>query len=215
VDIASERLIVAGIDAAWPDDALHAEEGNSRAGTSGWTWVVDPLDGTRNYVSYTGPWSVCIALYQGEQARMAVIHEPVAQETFSAVGGGGAFLNEQPISVSAGPPLDQALAGLSFHPTPETKERVGRLLLRLLPVIGDIRRIPAGLDLAYLAAGRLDCGVVLDAKLWDIAAGALIAQEAGAVLGGEGPDFSPELTIGATPRLWPEFSALLRSALAR
>jgi myo-inositol-1(or 4)-monophosphatase len=214
VDIASEQLIIEGIAAEWPDDALHAEEGNSREGTSGWTWVIDPLDGTRNYVSRTGPWSVCIALYHGEQARMAVIHDPVARETYSALSGGGAFLNEKPISASAGPPIDQALVGLSFHPSPETKERVGRLMRVLVPVIGDFRRIPAGLNLAYLAAGRLDCGVVLDAKLWDIAAGALIAREAGAVLGGEGRDFSPELTIGAAPRLWPEFSSLLRSALS-
>lgn len=214
VDIASERLIVDGIVAAWPDDALRAEEGNSRGGTSGWTWVIDPLDGTRNYVSGTGPWSVCIALYDGEQARMAVVHDPVARETFSAIGGGGAFLNEKPISASAGPPLDQALAGISFNPSPETKERVGRLLRLLVPVIGDFRRIPAGLNLAYLAAGRLDCGAVLGAKLWDIAAGALIAQEAGVLLGGEGPDYSPELTIGAAPPLWPEFSSRLRSALS-
>src|SRR3954470_16047318 len=100
VDIASERLIVDAIHATWADDAMQAEEGHGRAGTSGWTWVIDPLDGTRNYVSRTGPWSVCIALYQGEQPRVAVVHDPAAGETFSAVAGGGALLNGAPISVS-------------------------------------------------------------------------------------------------------------------
>jgi myo-inositol-1(or 4)-monophosphatase len=215
VDIASERLIVEGIAAAWPDDALHAEEGHDRAGTSGWTWVIDPLDGTRNYVSRTGPWSVCIALYHDGQSRMAVVHDPAAQETFSALDGGGAFLNGKPISASAGPPLDQALVGVSFHPTPETKDRVGRLLRELLPLVGDIRRLPAALNLVYQAHGRLDGGVALDTKLWDIAAGALIAREAGVVLGGENGDFSTRLTIGAAPPLWPELSAMIRSTLAR
>ena len=74
VDIASEQLIVEAITADRPDDAVQAEEGHGREGTSGWTWIVDPLDGTRNYISRTGPWSVCIALYQGDQPRMAVVH---------------------------------------------------------------------------------------------------------------------------------------------
>jgi myo-inositol-1(or 4)-monophosphatase len=215
VDIASEQLIVDRITAAWPDDALHAEEGHDRAGTSGWTWIIDPLDGTRNYISRTGPWSVCIALHHGDQARVAVVHDPVTGETFSAIQGGGAFLNGNPISASAGTPLDRALIGISFHPTPETKDRVGRLLGELLPLVGDIRRIPAALNLAYQADGRLDGGVALDTKLWDIAAGALIAQEAGVVLGGEGEDFSTRSTIGAARPLWPEFSALIRTALTR
>ncbi len=153
VDMASEQLIVDGITAAWPDDALRAEEGDDRAGTSGWTWAIDPLDGTRNYISRTGPWSVCIALYHGEQARVAVVHDPVARETFSAVDGGGALLNGKPISRSPGPPLDRALIGVSVHPAPETKDRVGRLLRELLPLVGDIRRIPAALNLD-LPGGR-------------------------------------------------------------
>jgi myo-inositol-1(or 4)-monophosphatase len=214
VDIASEQLIVDGLTAAWPDDAVQAEEGHDRTGTTGWTWVIDPLDGTRNYISRTGPWSVCIALYHGRDARMAVVHEPVARETFSAFDGGGAVRDGKPIAASTGPPLDQALIGVSFHPTPETKDRTGRLLRELLPRVGDVRRIPAALNLVYLADGRLDGGVALDTKLWDIAAGALIAREAGVVLGGQDGDFSTSLTIGATPSLWPELSARVRSALA-
>ncbi|MEU4164958.1 inositol monophosphatase family protein [Actinoplanes sp. NPDC026670] len=211
VDIASERLIVAAIHEAWPDDAMQAEEGHGRAGGSGWTWIIDPLDGTRNYVSRTGPWSVCIALYQGDQPRMAVVHDPAAGETFSAVDEGGALLNGEPIHASSGPPLSEALVGISFQPNPATKERAGRVLRELLPVCGDIRRVPAALNLVYQAAGRLDGGLALDTKLWDIAAGALIAREAGVTLGGHGPDYSTELTIGAAPALWAELSGKVRA----
>ncbi|MEU4560158.1 inositol monophosphatase family protein [Actinoplanes sp. NPDC023936] len=211
VDIASERLIVDAIIEAWPDDAIQAEEGNGREGSSGWSWVIDPLDGTRNYVSRTGPWSVCVALYQDDKARMAVVHDPAADETFTAVDGGGAFLNGEPIAASSGPPLAEALIGVSFQPNPRTKERAGRVIRELLPLSGDIRRVPAALNLVYLAAGRLDGGLALDTKLWDIAAGALIAREAGVVLGGQGPDFSTELTIGAAPALWDAFAERVRA----
>ncbi|MBU2664234.1 inositol monophosphatase [Actinoplanes bogorensis] len=211
VDIASEQLIVEAIREAFPDDAVQAEEGHGRTGNSGWTWVIDPLDGTRNYISRTGPWSVCIALYQGEQARVAVVHEPVAGETFSAVDGGGALLNGQSIVASSGPPLAEALVGVSFQPNPATKERAGKVIRDLLPVSGDIRRLPAALNLVYQAAGRLDGGLCLDTNLWDIAAGALIAREAGVILGGHGEDFTTELTIGAAPGLWPTLSERVRA----
>ncbi|MBM2620666.1 inositol monophosphatase [Actinoplanes sp. LDG1-06] len=212
VDIASESLIVDAIREQWPDDAVQAEEGHGGEGSSGWMWVIDPLDGTRNYVSRTGPWSVCIALYEGDEPRVAVVHEPVAGETFSAVDGGGAFLNGERMSAPAGPPLGQALVGVSFQPNPKTRARAGRVVERLLPVVGDIRRLPAALNLVFQAAGRLDGGVALDTNLWDIAAGALIAREAGVVLGGHGDDFTTELTIGAAPSLWPELSELFRAA---
>ncbi|MCY1138257.1 hypothetical protein OWR29_09630 [Actinoplanes sp. Pm04-4] len=211
VDIASEKLIVEAIHAAWPDDAMQAEEGHGRPGTSGWSWVIDPLDGTRNYISRTGPWSVCIALYEGDDPRVAVVHEPVAGETFSAIAGGGAFLNGERLTVTGGPTLDKALVGVSFQPNPATKERAGKVVRELLPVCGDIRRLPAALNLVYLAASRLDGGLALDTNLWDIAAGALIAREAGVVLGGRGDDFTTELTIGAAPDLWPELSKLIRA----
>jgi myo-inositol-1(or 4)-monophosphatase len=213
VDIASELLIVEAIGEAWPGDAIQAEEGHGRDGTSGWKWVIDPLDGTRNYISRTGPWSVCIALYEGDQPRMAVVHEPVADETFSAIDGAGALLDGEPIAASAGPPLAEALVGVSFQPGPATKARAGRVIRELLAVAGDIRRLPAALNLVYLAGGRLDGGLALDTNLWDIAAGALIAREAGVVLGGHGAEFTTELTIGAAPSLWPVFAERVRAAV--
>ncbi|MEU4689028.1 inositol monophosphatase family protein [Actinoplanes sp. NPDC023714] len=213
VDIDSERLIVDGVLEAWPDDAIQAEEGHGRDGSSGWSWVIDPLDGTRNYISRTGPWSVCIALYRGDEPVVAVVHDPAAGETFSAAAGGGAFLNGTRITVSGGTELGRALVGVSFQPNPRTKERTARIVRELLPVVGDIRRVPAALNLVYQAAGRLDGGVAVDTKLWDIAAGALIAREAGVVLGGRGEEFSTELTIGAAADLLPELAGVVRGAL--
>ena len=211
VDRMAEAEIIRELRRAYPRDAILGEE-SGMLGKSRTVWVIDPLDGTRNYISRTGPWSVCIALYEGDKPRVAVVHEPVANETFSAIDGGGAFLNGERITVSGGPPLAEALVGVSFQPNPATKERAGKVIRELLPVCGDIRRLPAALNLVYLAAGRLDGGLALDTNLWDIAAGALIAREAGVVLGGRGDDFTTDLTVGAAPALWPALSERVRAA---
>lgn len=208
VDLASERLIVDGLTARWPADGIIAEEGSSSPGTSGWRWVVDPLDGTRNYLTGTGPWSVCIALQEGETTRVAVVHDPVAGETFSSVAGAGALLGDEPLEVSATTRLDEALLGLSFNPSPATKRRMVELLAGLLPGIGDLRRIPAALDLAYVAAGRLDAGLMVDTQLWDVAAGLLIATEAGALLD-DAPDAGPGIILATTPALLSGLLGLL------
>ena len=213
VDLASEALIASGVRARWPDDALIGEEGASASGTSGWTWVIDPLDGTRNYLTGAGPWSVSIALAQGQSTRLAVVHDPAAGEVFSAVAGDGAALGDEPLSASPCARLAEAIVGLSFNPSLATKRRMGQLIPTVLPVVGDIRRIPAALHLCYLAAGRFDAGVLLDTRLWDIAAGLLVAAEAGVILGGgSGAGPTPDFTVAAAPGLWTEFSALVASA---
>jgi myo-inositol-1(or 4)-monophosphatase len=204
VDLASERLVVDGISAAWPGDGILAEEGSAAAGTSGWRWVIDPLDGTRNYLTGAGPWSVCIALQEGGIGRVAVVHDPVAGETFSAVAGAGALVGDTALAVSATERIDEAIVGLSFNPSPATKRRMADLLTVLLPAVGDVRRIPAALALAYAAAGRFDAALMVDTQPWDVAAGLLLAAEAGAVVG-EVPGAGPA-TILAAP-------AALRSGL--
>jgi myo-inositol-1(or 4)-monophosphatase len=207
VDLASESLIVDGLRAAFPADGLLAEEGSSSAGTSGRRWVVDPLDGTRNYITGAGPWSVCIALQHGSNTVLAVVHDPAALETFTAVRGDGAALDGEPIGASDCSRLAEAIVGFSFNPSLEAKRAIAEVMPALLPAVGDIRRIPAALHLAYLAAGRFDAGLLLHTKLWDIAAGLLIAAEAGVVLSGPDGAPAPELTLAAAPALWPEFSA--------
>jgi myo-inositol-1(or 4)-monophosphatase len=199
VDIASEELIVAGITGTFPDDGVLGEEGARRAGRSGRQWVIDPIDGTRNYITRSAPWSVCIALREGEATTVAVVHDPAAGETFTAITGQGALLNGKEIRASAEDTLDRALLALTFNPSPETRERVGWLLPALLTAVGDLRRYPAALQLAYLAAGRVDVGLLMDTKPWDVAAGHLIAAEAGVVLTGPGGRPSPELTVSAAP----------------
>ncbi len=198
VDLASERLIVDALSAAWPADGILGEEGHNTAGTSGWRWVVDPLDGTRNYITASGPWSVSIALFDGDCPAAAVVHDPAAGETFTAVAGTGARRDGDPMAVAGPDSLAEAVVGLSFNPSPTTKQQVAGLLGRMLPVIGDLRRLPAALDLTYLAAGRLDAAVLVDTKPWDIAAGLLIAAEAGAHYGSRAPE---QLLLAATPDL--------------
>ena len=212
VDHASEALIVDGLRAAWPDDGVLAEEGHSAPAVQGWRWVVDPLDGTRNYLTASGPWSVCLALQLDEVTQVAVVHDPAAGETFSAIRGFGAALGGAPIRVADTARLDEAIVGLSFNPSPQAKRRMATLLGTLLPQVGDVRRLPAALDLCYLAAGRLDGALCLDTRLWDIAAGLLIAEEAGAALGGPGGTASPELALAAVPALCAQLDAITAGA---
>jgi myo-inositol-1(or 4)-monophosphatase len=211
VDLASEKLIVDGVAAAWPGDGILAEEGSTTPASTGWRWVIDPLDGTRNYLTGTGPWSVCIALQEGETTRVAVVHDPVAGETFTAVAGAGALLGREPLAVSATTRLEEALVGLSFNPSPQTKRWTGQLVAVLRPEIGDVRRVPAALDLGYVAAGRLDAGLMVDTQLWDVAAGLLIATEAGAVVA-EVTGVGPDLILATTPALRPELVRLISPA---
>jgi myo-inositol-1(or 4)-monophosphatase len=212
VDLASERLIVDGVSAAWAGDAILAEEGSSTPGMTGWQWVIDPLDGTRNYLTGAGPWSVSIALQQAGTTRVAVVHDPVAGETFSAVAGGGAALRGVPLEVSPSTRLDEAIVGLSFNPSPATKRRMGEMLSTLLPGIGDLRRVPAALDLAYVAAGRFDAALMVDTRVWDVAAGLLIATEAGAVVD-EVPGAGPDVLLATTPALRPGLLGLVSAAV--
>ncbi|TWF80484.1 myo-inositol-1(or 4)-monophosphatase [Pseudonocardia hierapolitana] len=209
VDLASEQLLVDGLLRACPDDGLLGEEGTSRAGTTGWSWVIDPLDGTRNYISGTGPWSVSIALQEGDSTRLGVVHDPVAGETFTAVAAHPPRLGGHAVTARRATRLTEALAGVSYNPSPATKQRIGPVLATLLPRVGDVRRLPAALELAYLAVGRLDVGVVIGTHPWDVAAGLFLASQAGLVLTGPDGEATPELTICAAPQLWDDFAAVL------
>jgi myo-inositol-1(or 4)-monophosphatase len=211
VDLASEKLIVEGVTAAWPGDGILAEEGSSAHDATGWRWVIDPLDGTRNYLTGAGPWSVCIALQEGTTTRVAVVHDPVAGETFSAVAGAGARLGREPLEVPSATRLEESLVGLSFNPSPGTKRRMADLIAGLLPGIGDVRRVPAALDLAYVAAGRFDAALMVDTRLWDVAAGLLLATEAGAAVD-EVPGAGPDVLLATTPALRPGLVRLISPA---
>ena len=213
VDIASEKRIVEGLLGSWPDDGILGEECHQVRGSSGWRWVIDPLDGTRNYLNGAGPWSVSIALLEGEATVLGVVHDPALGETFSAITGRGATLNDAPIGVSTSTALAGSLVGLSFNPSPPTKIEMAAILGTVLPVSGDIRRIPSALGLSYLAGGRFDAELALDTQTWDIAGAAIIAAEAGAVLGGRVGTPPHALTVAAGRGLWAEFAAVLEPHL--
>ncbi|WP_232376767.1 inositol monophosphatase family protein [Amycolatopsis aidingensis] len=182
-DHAAERTVVNLLRRWRPEDAVLAEEGTLLAGTSGYRWVIDPLDGTVNYLYQRAGWAVSVAVEDADGAVAGVVVDPVLGETFHAVRGGGAFLGERRLRVNDPVPLERALVGTGFSYHPRSRERQARLVTGLLPAVRDIRRTGtcAG-DLCALAAGRVDAFLEDELSHWDWAAGALIAAEAGAVV---------------------------------
>jgi myo-inositol-1(or 4)-monophosphatase len=180
-DRAAEEAISRLLRAERPDDGLLGEEGLSAGGTSGRRWVVDPLDGTTNYLYRYRAWCVSVALEDAAGSGLVgVVHDPLAGETFSAARGEGAFLNGSAIRVRDAGRLERALVATGFGYDPEVRAGQAELLRRVLPRVRDVRRAgAAALDLCHVAAGRLDGYYERGVKRWDIAAGSLIVVEAG------------------------------------
>lgn len=186
-DAEAENAIVATLSAAFPDHAVVGEDGGARSDNphSTWRWIVDAIDGTANFIHGYPYYAISIALAHGSELTHAVVLDPVRDELFTAVKGRGALLNGVALRVSACTALEQALVGTVF-PTRESPK-----LARYLPIFeallarcAGIRRAGAcALDLAYLAAGRLDGFWVMSVKSWDVAAGALLVREAGGRVG--------------------------------
>ncbi|MDQ2827374.1 MAG: inositol monophosphatase [Actinomycetota bacterium] len=190
MDRASEALIVEGILAARPDDAVLGEEGAAREGTSGVRWIIDPLDGTTNYLYRHPTWAVSIGVEVDGRVDVGVVAAPGLGETFTAVRGKGAWLNGVPIAATAEQDLGRALVGTGFGYLAVRRARQAAVLPHLLPLVRDIRRNGvASLDLCWVACGRLDAYFEAGGQPWDVAAGLLIATEAGAV--GRGLDGGP------------------------
>ena len=163
-----------------PDDALVAEEGSGEGGSSGRRWVVDPLDGTTNYLYGHPQWCVSVALEDAEGGLAGVVYDPPRDETFRAARGEGAELNAAAIRVRDHDDLSTALVATGFGYDPERRAAQAEVLRRVLPRIRDIRRAgAAALDLAWLAAGRLDGYYERGLNPWDWAAGSLLVIEAG------------------------------------
>lgn len=182
-DRAAEQLVVQHLRRRRPGDAVLAEEGTEVPGTSGLRWVIDPLDGTVNYLYQRSGWAVSVAVEDGAGTLAGVVVDPVLGETFQAVRGGGAYCGRERLRVNDPVPAARALVGTGFSYLPDSRRRQGNLVATLLPHVRDIRRSGtcAG-DLCALAAGRLDAFVEDELSHWDWAAGALIASEAGAVV---------------------------------
>jgi myo-inositol-1(or 4)-monophosphatase len=216
MDIAAEKLIIDLISARRPDDGFLGEEGASSVGTSGVRWVVDPLDGTVNYLYGLPSWSVSVAAEVDGETVAGVVEVPMRGESFHAVLGGGAWASgawdgERRLAVRPSPPLDQALISTGFNYVTAVRAHQAEVARELLPLVRDIRRGgSAAVDLCDLAAGRLDGYYERGLHPWDRAAGDLIAREAGAVTGGRaGERPSDDLTVAATAGVFAPLQDLL------
>lgn len=213
-DTASEALIVGGITAARPHDGIVGEEGTDTVGTSGIRWLVDPIDGTTNFMYGLPGYAVSIAACSAEDTEVGVVYVPATDELFTAALGGGATLNGRPIGCGTTTDLSVALVGTGFSYQPERRAVQARRVAAMIPRVRDIRRLGAAApDLCYVAAGRLDIYFEEFLGPWDLAAGELIAREAGCRTGDlEGGAARPASVLVANPALFPLAQALIAEA---
>jgi myo-inositol-1(or 4)-monophosphatase len=181
-DVAAQQVIADVIVKARPGDAILGEEGLNRPGDSGWRWVVDPLDGTVNYLYGRDHWSVSIAVQDPVGTTVVgVVLAPALARTYTAARGQGSWLDGQRLAVRPGTDLARGVIGTGFSYGAAIRAVQAEVLSRLLPAVADIRRCgSAALDLADVASGRIDAFYENDLSPWDWAAGALLAAEAGA-----------------------------------
>ena len=223
MDRRSEALITTRIRAHRPGDTVLGEEGGQTAGgpvgdggqPGRVRWIVDPLDGTVNYLYGLRDWAVSIAAEVDGSVVAGVVEVPRHGETFTAATGQGAWLHrgeaKLALHCSPGVPLDRALLGTGFGYDPGRRRVQGEVVAALLPFIRDIRRGgSAAVDLCSVAAGRLDAFYERGLNYWDFAAGGLIAREAGALVGGlAGRTESNSMTVAAGPGLYQQLDAFL------
>lgn len=212
-----EALIRRRLEEERPGDGFYGEESGAEESTTGLTWIVDPIDGTVNFLYGIPMYAVSIAVVEGDpdplrwRALAACVFNPASGEEYTATRGGGARLGDQPISVSAPATLSQALLASGFSYDPSRRIDQGTRLAHLLGRVRDLRRIgAASLDLCFVAAGRLDAYVERGLQPWDHAAGVLIAEEAGAVVVTPGgAQASRDLTFVSAPSVASELGAAL------
>jgi myo-inositol-1(or 4)-monophosphatase len=216
MDRAAERQIVATIRRQRPHDAIVGEEGTAEPGFTGVEWIVDPIDGTTNYLYAYPGFAVSIAAAVDGEVVAGVVVDPLHDEVFTAAKGAGAARNGEPINVSDRAELGQALVATGFSYEPERRRRQAEVLVQVLPAVRDIRRMgAAAVDLCSVGCGRVDAFYEKGLARWDYAAGALVAAEAGAVIAdlAGGPP-SSAFTLAAAPEVFEPLRALLIAARA-
>lgn len=212
LDREADRLIADALEESFPQDGLLSEEGAFHGGASGWRWIVDPLDGTTNYVSGLPHFGVSLACLDPEGVALGLVHAPAFGETFSAVRGEGSQGPDGPLRPTGTSDLSDAvfLLNKAYHPAAELWERSERLLERIRAhrMLGCV-----SLDLAFVAAGRGDGIILLEAEPWDIAAGVLLMAEAGIRVanldGGPPPPDRPTGIFAASPTIYEQALPLL------
>nr|WP_281357662.1 inositol monophosphatase family protein [Isoptericola sediminis] len=220
MDRAVEDLLRRRLAARRPDDAILGEEGDDVTGTSGLTWVIDPIDGTVNYLYGVASYAVSVAIVAGDPdpARWTplagAVHSVVDGVTWTAAREQGADRDGLPVQVRRADSLATSLVGTGFGYEAERRAEQARVLRHVLPRVRDIRRLgSAAIDLCLLADGRLDLYYERGLNPWDMAAGGLVAVEAGAVLSGlDGAPATRRMTVAGSPDRQAELVALLEEA---
>lgn len=210
-DRAAEETIVAGLTARRPHDTIVGEEGTNRPGTSGIAWYVDPIDGTTNFLYGLPMWSTSVAAVDADGAVAGAVYVPTTGELFAAARGEGATRNGVAIRASGQTDVGLALVGTGLGYTAERRRLQGARLAAILPHIRDVRRMgSAAIDLCYTAAGFLDAYFEEHLNSWDMAAGELIAREAGCRTGdfAGGPVRTDQLLV-AGPGVFDAITGLL------
>lgn len=217
-DQRTEAYVRTELQAARPADGILGEEGAGLATSSGLTWVIDPIDGTVNYLYDIPAWAVSVAVVEGDpdpatwRALAGCVVNPLAGEVYAAAADGGATLNGRGLSLAPKSGLGTALVATGFAYAAERRREQAAIVARLIDRVRDIRRIgAASLDLCGVAAGRLDGYWETGLHPWDHAAGALIAREAGAHVEGLLPDTPAggDFLLAANPGLLAELRAAL------
>jgi myo-inositol-1(or 4)-monophosphatase len=199
-DREAEQAIVDLLRAERPDDGVLGEEGAEEEAASGRRWVIDPLDGTTNFLYSYPAWAVSVAVEDADGGLAGVVFDPSRGELFAAERGAGATLNGEPIRVRTGASLERALIATGFGYDADRRARQAEVLRAVLPAVRDVRRAgAAAIDLAWVAAGRLDGYWERGLHRWDWAAGRLLVTEAG----GEVRDLEdgPHGLVAAEPAL--------------
>ena len=211
MDQQAEELIVREILTSRPDDGIIAEEGAARTSKSGITWVIDPLDGTVNYLYGLPGWNVSIAAKDKDGVLVGVVYAPSINGLWSAVRGGDATYNGDKIKCNDPVTLDKALLSTGFAYDLDLRTTQGQVISNLLPQIRDLRRNgAAAVDLCYVAMGSLDGYFEASLNEWDHAAGGLIATQAGAVISGRaGGPANKDLVVCAGPALHAQLLPLI------
>ena len=214
-DTASERMIVDGLRARRPTDGIVGEEGTDDPGTSGIRWLIDPIDGTTNFFYGLPGYAVSIAACDEKGAVAGAVYVPATDELFAASRGDGATLNGIPIACSTTTELRHALVATGFSYESERRAVQGARLARILGHVRDVRRMgAAAVDLCYVAAGRVDCYYEQWLNPWDLAAGGLIAHEAGCHSGDfTGGPVRPAEVLVANPHLFEPLRELIAASM--
>lgn len=217
VDRQAEDVIIKRLSKAYPDHGFLGEESGTKPGND-FQWIIDPLDGTTNFLFGVPHYAVSIALKHRDRIEQGVIYDPVKDELFTATAGGGAMLNSRRIRVTPRKQIEGALlaTGTPFRDDQDTEQFIDSLRLFMNGTSGIRRAGSAALDLAYVAAGRYDGYWEFGVKPWDVAAGILLVKEAGGLAGDMDPNqnvLNNGNVLAGTPKVYMEMQRKLSQVL--